>query len=102
MEEVIAEKIRAVGSQRRFAVSRDLYDIYNLVSFGINKNTVMQILPGKFEIKGLDLQGIDIKAVQQRRSEFERDWERRLNFLTDFPLPIDRPSPILSLPDDAH
>ncbi len=81
LEEVIAEKIRAVGGQRRFAVSRDLYDIYNLVSFGINKIAVIQILPGKFEIRGINLKGIDINAIQQRRSEFERDWERRLNYL---------------------
>lgn len=81
LEEVIAEKIRAVGGQRRFAVSRDLYDIYNLVAFGININAVKQILPEKFEIRGLSLEGIDIKNVEQRRSEFERDWERRLNYL---------------------
>ncbi|PKN97696.1 MAG: hypothetical protein CVU43_17065 [Chloroflexi bacterium HGW-Chloroflexi-5] len=81
LEEVIAEKIRAVGGQRRFAVSRDLYDIYNLVSFGININAVKQILPEKFEIRGLSLEGIDIKNIEQRRSEFERDWERRLNYL---------------------
>ena len=81
LEEVIAEKIRAVGGQRRFAVSRDLYDIYNLVLNGINKNAVVQILPGKFEVRGLSLKGIEIKTIQQRRSEFERDWERRLNYL---------------------
>ena len=81
LEEVIAEKIRAVGGQRRFAVSRDLYDIYNLVSFGININEVKQILPEKFEKRGLSLEGIDIKNIERRRSEFERDWERRLNYL---------------------
>lgn len=81
LEEVIAEKIRAVGGQRRFAVSRDIYDIYNLVSFGIDKNAVMQILSGKFEVRGLSLEAININAIQQRRSEFERDWERRLNYL---------------------
>jgi len=81
LEEVIAEKICAVGGQRRFAVSRDLYDIYNLVSFGINKKSVMQILPDKFEIRGLSLMGIDVKTIKQRRSEFEKDWERRLNYL---------------------
>ncbi|MFZ3151335.1 MAG: nucleotidyl transferase AbiEii/AbiGii toxin family protein [Anaerolineaceae bacterium] len=81
LEEVIAEKIRAVGGQRRFAVSRDLYDIYNLVSFGININEVKQILPEKFEIRGLSLEGSDIKNIEQRRSEFERDWERRLYYL---------------------
>lgn len=41
----------------------------------------MQILADNFEVRGLSLKGIDINAIQQRRSEFERDWERRLNYL---------------------
>ena len=81
LEEVVAEKIRAVGGQRRFAVSRDLYDIYNLVSFGININEVQQILPEKYVVRGLSLEGINIKNIEQRRSEFERDWNHRLNYL---------------------
>jgi predicted nucleotidyltransferase component of viral defense system len=81
LEEVIAEKIRAVGGQRRFAVSRDLYDIYNLISTSIDMNAVKQILPGKFELKRLSLKGIDIKIMEKRRSEFETDWDRRLHYL---------------------
>ncbi|MHB8134745.1 MAG: nucleotidyl transferase AbiEii/AbiGii toxin family protein [Anaerolineaceae bacterium] len=81
LEEVIAEKIRAIGGQRRFAVSRDLYDIYNIVSFGFDLEAVRQILPDKFKVKGLRLQGIDAKILEQRRFEFEKDWERRLNYL---------------------
>ena len=78
---MIAEKIRAVGGQRRFAVSRDIYDIYNLVSFGVGMEAVKQILPEKFKGRGLSLQGVDVKILEQRRSEFEKDWERRLNYL---------------------
>jgi len=81
LEEVVAEKIRAVGGQRRFAVSRDLYDIYNLVSFGIDLEAVIQILPEKFKGRGSSLQGVDVKTLEQRRFEFEKDWERRLNYL---------------------
>lgn len=81
LEEVIAEKIRAIGGQRRFAVSRDLYDIYNLISTGIDMKAVKQILPEKFKGRGLSLQGVDIKIMEQRRFEFEKDWERRLNYL---------------------
>jgi predicted nucleotidyltransferase component of viral defense system len=81
LEEVIAEKIRAVGGQRRFAVSRDIYDIYNLVSFGVDMEAVKQILPEKFKGRGLSLQGVDVKSLEQRRSEFETDWDRRLYYL---------------------
>ena len=81
LEEVIAEKIRAIGGQRRFAVSRDLYDIYNIVSFGFDLEAVRQILPEKFKIRGISLKRIDINMLKQRRFEFEKDWERRLNYL---------------------
>ncbi len=81
LEEIVAEKIRAIGGQRRFAVSRDLYDIFNLVSFGIDLKAVKQILPEKFKSRGLSLQGVDGKILERRRSEFEKDWQRRLNYL---------------------
>lgn len=82
LEEIIAEKFCAVGGQRRFAISRDLYDIYNLVSFGIDMKAVKQILPEKFKVRGLSLQGVDAKILEQRSFEFEKDWERRLKYLT--------------------
>ncbi len=81
LEEVIAEKIRAVRGQRRFAVSRDLYDIFNLVSVDIDMQAVRKILPEKFKTRGLSLVEIDINTMEQRRIEFEKDWERRLNYL---------------------
>lgn len=81
LEEVIAEKIRAVRGQRRFAVSRDLYDIFNLVSVGIDMQAVRKILPEKFKRRGLSLVEIDINIMEQRRIEFEKDWGRRLNYL---------------------
>jgi len=81
LEEVMAEKIRAIGGQRRFAISRDLYDIYNLLDAGVNLETVKQILPGKFRTKGLNLCSVDVRSLENRYSEFERDWNRRLTYL---------------------
>lgn len=81
LEEIAAEKIRAVGGQRRFAVSRDIYDLYHLISFGIRMEPVRQILPAKLNARGLGLHGIDMQRLEQRRLEFEKDWERRLNYL---------------------
>jgi len=81
LEEVISEKIRAIGGQRRFAVSRDLYDIYNLIMHGVNLEIVEKILPEKFEARGLSLQSIDVIDFERRRHEFELDWERRLSYL---------------------
>jgi len=81
LEEVMAEKIRAIGGQRRFAISRDLYDIYNLLDAGVNLETVKQILPEKFRTKGVNLCSVDVRSLENRYSEFERDWNRRLTYL---------------------
>jgi predicted nucleotidyltransferase component of viral defense system len=81
LEEVIAEKIRAIRGQRRFAVSRDIYDIHNLVSAGIDNNAVRRILPEKFKARGLSLLKLYENKLEPRRIEFEKDWERRLNYL---------------------
>lgn len=81
LEEVMAEKIRAIGGQRRFAISRDLYDISNLLDAGINLETVKQILPEKFRTKGVNLCSVDVRSLENRYSEFEYDWIRRLSYL---------------------
>jgi len=81
LEVVIAEKIRAIAGQRRFAVSRDLYDINSLETNGVDINAVKKILPEKFNIRGLDFHRIDINSIEIRRAEYELDWDRRLNYL---------------------
>ncbi len=42
---------------------------------------VRQILPAKLNARGLELQGIDMQRLEQRRFKFEKDWERRLHYL---------------------
>lgn len=81
LTEVLAEKIRAVGGQRRFAISRDLYDIHRLVQAGVALVDVIPLLPAKFEARGLDISLLDTHKVAARRSEFEEDWDRRLSYL---------------------
>ena len=88
LEEILAEKLRAVGGQRRFAVSRDLYDIHQLVQAGVAISDVVPLVPAKFIAKGLDPARVNLGRIEARRAEFERDWERRLSYLvrggTDF------------------
>ena len=81
LEEVMAEKIRAIGGQRRFAISRDLYDIYNLLEANVDIEEVKRILPEKFASKGLNLKEVNLSSLTNRRSEFELDWDRRLQYL---------------------
>ena len=45
LAEILAEKLRAVGAQRRFAISRDLYDFHCLIQTGILVTEVVSLLP---------------------------------------------------------
>ena len=81
LEEVMAEKLRAAGGQRRFAISRDIYDISNLLHAGVDFDQVKTILPEKFLVKGLDLSQFKIEVLENREDEFKLDWDRRLSYL---------------------
>jgi predicted nucleotidyltransferase component of viral defense system len=81
----MAEKIRAVGGQRRFAISRDLYDIHQLAQSGVDVDDVIPLLPAKFKARGLDVAELDLQSLLDRRSEFEADWNRRLSYLVHAP-----------------
>lgn len=81
LEEVMAEKVRAVGGQRRFAISRDIYDISNLLNSDINLEMVKKILPEKLETKGLNLGMLNLDHLNSRKDEFRKDWDHRLSYL---------------------
>jgi predicted nucleotidyltransferase component of viral defense system len=78
LAEMLAEKVRAIGGQRRFAVSRDLYDICQLSRQGIPAATVRAALPAKFAAKGVDLERFTMDRLNERRQAMEADWNRRL------------------------
>ena len=81
LTEVLAEKVRAVGGQRRFAISRDIYDIHRLVHSGVEISDVIPLLPIKFEARGVAIKALDVELVLARRAAFEDDWTRRLSYL---------------------
>ena len=70
-----------MGGQRRFAISRDIYDIYRLVKSGVETADVVSLLPGKFEARGLNIDALTVEQVTARRAEFAGDWDRRLSYL---------------------
>jgi len=81
LAEMLTEKLRAVSGQRRFAISRDIYDIHQLAGQNISLAAVRQALPAKLAAKGLPLNIVSVAGLMQRRSVFEVDWERRLAHL---------------------
>lgn len=81
LAEVLAEKVRAVGGQRRFVISRDIYDIHRLVQSGVAVSDALPLLPAKFAARQLDIGALNIEHVTQRSAIFEDDWNRRLRHL---------------------
>ena len=76
--EVLAEKLRAICSQRRFAIARDLYDVHEIICRGTDPHRAVAILPAKLRIKNLDLPKDLRGRIEERRAEFETNWERNL------------------------
>ncbi len=81
LEEILAEKIRALGGQRRFAISRDLYDVHQLVQAGVSVANVAPLLPAKLAARGMDVSTLSVERMLENHAEFERDWQRRLSYL---------------------
>ena len=81
LAEILAEKVRAVSGQRRFAISRDIYDIHRLVQSGVEVSDVVPLLPPKFAAREVDIEGLDVDQIATRRAAFEDDWNRRLRHL---------------------
>ena len=79
LREILAEKLRAVCGQRRFAISRDLYDLHMLVELGAaTLETVGPIVGPKFDAKGLSIKALNPEELSSRKSEFQRDWSQNL------------------------
>lgn len=77
LEEVMAEKIRAILGQRIFAVSRDLYDIFSLLD-QVDEKRVLAGLPTKLDVRGPGPEGLGARRLTGRREEFRADWEQNL------------------------
>ena len=80
LEEVMAEKIRAVLGQRIYAVSRDLYDIHSLLEH-VDEQAVLASLPRKLDAREVDSEAIHLHRMTERKDEFRADWERNLAVL---------------------
>jgi len=79
LREMMAEKLRALSGQRKYAISRDLFDVHQLLHRdGISLSEVQPLLARKFAAKNLSLELINPEQLKIRKDEFERDWDRNL------------------------
>ena len=82
LREVLLEKLRGLAGQRRYAIARDLYDVYWLVErAGINVTEVAPHAPAKFAAKGVALSPRTLDALLERKDEFQNDWSRNVDGL---------------------
>jgi predicted nucleotidyltransferase component of viral defense system len=77
--EMVTEKVRALAGQRTHAISRDIYDIAQLVDrHNVDMARLAAAIPGKWKVKGLPMGPFDLGRLSERREEFRGDWERNL------------------------
>lgn len=77
--ETVAEKVRALSGQRRYAISRDVYDIDQLTRREeMDVARLVAALPAKWRVKGLETGGINVGRLAGRQAEFQADWDRNL------------------------
>jgi predicted nucleotidyltransferase component of viral defense system len=81
LKKFFAEKLRAFSGQRKWAVARDVYDLYTLSKSGVDIESAFAALPQKCATKDISLVDIDIAKVPKRRSEYERNWRNNLEYL---------------------
>jgi predicted nucleotidyltransferase component of viral defense system len=79
--EVLSEKVRAVCGQRRFAISRDVYDIHRLMQSGLILTDIVPFLPEKFRHRGVDINSLNASLLEERRLEYEQSWINQLDYL---------------------
>jgi len=81
LEEILAEKLRAVGGQRRFAIARDVFDISHLMSKDVDIDLTISILGDKFAVKQLSIHPGIVYGFIERRDDYRLDWDRRVENL---------------------
>ena len=81
LEEMFVEKLRAISGQRRFAIGRDLYDIFHLNAFGIDIESAIRAFRRKCEEKGLKVEDIHLETFDKRKDQYRTDYKRNLSYL---------------------
>lgn len=80
LEEVLSEKLRAVGGQRRHAIARDVYDVAQLVRRGADTSAALSAVPAKAVAKGVDVKDAG-ERFRGREGEYRASWGRTLAYL---------------------
>lgn len=77
----VAEKIRAISGQRRYAIARDIYDIHFVSRQNVDIDKSINVLPEKCQIKDIEIRSLQAANFLDRKDEYKKNWERNLEYL---------------------
>jgi len=89
LEEVLSEKLRAISGQRKYAVARDIYDIYFISRQNVNIEKSIAVLSEKFKSKGIDITKLRVEDFLNRKNDYTVNWERNLEYLIPSTVKVD-------------
>lgn len=81
LEEVLAEKLRAICGQRQFPVARDVYDIARLTAEGVEVDAALGAVPAKAAFKNVAIESAALR-FDARRADLAASWKATLSYLT--------------------
>jgi predicted nucleotidyltransferase component of viral defense system len=81
LEEMVAEKLRALAGQRKYAVARDLYDLWSLNKTSVRMDHALEAFPRKCIARGLNPTLQDVERLLGYQDEYEANWKNNLEHL---------------------
>jgi hypothetical protein len=81
LEEILVEKLRAFSGQRRYMVSRDIYDIHQIAQQIKYSEQLRQAFVEKCMVKGIQLNEILMDRILERKPDYETNWRNSLEYL---------------------
>ncbi|MGD0337498.1 MAG: nucleotidyl transferase AbiEii/AbiGii toxin family protein [Bacteroidota bacterium] len=81
LEEILVEKVRAFSGQRRYALSRDIFDIHYLSLQKVDISAVIKAFEEKCRVKDLKIDELSLSKVKNRKEEYRTNWKNQLEYL---------------------
>jgi predicted nucleotidyltransferase component of viral defense system len=81
LEEVFAEKLRALSGQRKFAIPRDLFDLYYLSTKEVDTEKASDAFELKCRAKGIQTRDLHLERFLARKEEYRTNWKNQLEYL---------------------
>lgn len=81
LDEILAEKLRAIAGQRKYAIARDVFDISEILRRGHAPDEAVRIFPEKCKRKGLEVGEGTYDRLLARKQDYAASWWGSLEHL---------------------